>query len=105
MLNGLAAAAAAVAVHLHLLDHAGCYLVPLDAHAVAVAVAARLDLAVGRARSVALLADLLLVPLELGRPAVVEVAQRDADLDLDVGALPLAGLVSEVAAAAEEAAE
>lgn len=61
--------------------------------------------AVGGARALALLADLLLVPLELGRVAVIEVAQGDADLDFDVVAPPLAGLVAKVAAAAEEAAE
>jgi len=62
-------------------------------------------MAVGRAGAFALLADVLLVPLELGRPAVVEVAQGDADFYLDVLASPLAVLVAVVAAAAEEAAE
>jgi hypothetical protein len=60
---------------------------------------------VGGARALALLADLLLVPLELGRAAVVEVAQRDGDFDFDVVAAPLAGLAAVVPAAAEEAAE
>jgi hypothetical protein len=60
---------------------------------------------VGGARALAVLADLLLVPLELGGAAVVEVAQRDGHLNLDVVAAALAGLVAEVAAAAEEAAE
>jgi hypothetical protein len=61
--------------------------------------------AVGRAGPLARLADLLLVPLELGRAAVVEVAQRDGHLDFHVVPAPLAGLVAVVATAAKEAAE
>jgi hypothetical protein len=61
--------------------------------------------AVGRAGPLARLADLLLVPLELGRAAVVEVAQGDGHLDFHVVPAPLARLVAVVAAAAEEAAE
>jgi len=71
--------------------------------AVAVARRACVDFAVGGARALAPLADLLLVPLELGSAAVVEVAQRDFDLEVHVGAAPL--LLVEVAAATEEAAE
>lgn len=103
VLDGLAAAAAGVARGLDLLEHARGQLVLHDAHAVAAAVAARVDDAVGRARAVALLADLLLLPRELGVAAVVEVAQRDAHLDLDVVPPRLPPLV--VSAAAEEPAE
>lgn len=58
-----------------------------------------------RSRALALLANLLLVPLKLGRAPVVEVAEGDADLELDVGTASLARLVAKVAAAAEEAGE
>lgn len=61
--------------------------------------------AVGSSRAFADFADFLLVPLELGGAAVVEVAQGDGDFDFDVVPAALAGLVAEVAAAAEEAAE
>lgn len=66
---------------------------------------ARVDLAVGAARALAVLADVLLVPGELGRGAVVEVAEGDLDPNLDVVAPRLAGGPSRVAVAAEEAAE
>lgn len=103
VLDGLAAPAARVALHLELLEHAGRELVLDDAHAVAAADAAGLDDAVGRPAAVALLADLLLLPLELRVHAVVEVAQRDAHPDLHVAPARLSSLV--VAAPAEEPAE
>jgi hypothetical protein len=90
-----------VALHLHLLVHAGREHLLLDDHAVALARAAGVDPAVLGPGPVALLADLLLLPLELDRLARVEVAQADSELDLDV--LPPALAV--VAPAAEEAAE
>ena len=76
-----------------------------DPDAVSAAHVAGIDVLVRRARALALLADLLFVPLELGRAPVVEVAERDADLQLDVGAASLARLVAKVAAPAEEARE
>lgn len=103
VLDGLAAAAAGVALGLDLLEHAGRQLMLDDADAVAAAVAADVDDAVLGAAAVALLADLLLVPLELGVAAVVEVAQGHADLHLDAVPARLAPLV--VPAPAEEAAE
>ena len=51
------------------------------------------------------LADLLLVPLELGGGAVVEVAQGDLDAHLDVVAAGLVRRLAKVAVAAKEAAE
>lgn len=104
VLDDLAPAAALVALGLDLLEHARRELVLRDPHAVPAAVPTRVDDAVGRARAAALLADVLFLPLELGRPAVVEVAQRDADLNLDVGAAPHA-MAAEVTASAEEPAE
>ena len=47
---------------------------------------------------------MLFLPLELGRPAVVEVAKGYADLDLDIGAAPHA-MAAKVTASAEEPAE
>lgn len=69
--------------------------------AVPVAAVALVDHPVGRPGALALVADLLLLPLELGRPAVVKVPQGDSDFDLDVGAAALARL-AEVPAPAEE---
>lgn len=103
VLDHLAASAALVALHLHLLEHAGRQLVAHNLDAVAPARVARLDVAVGRARAAALFADLLLLPGEFCRGAVVEVAQRDADFNFEV--LAAAVLLAKVAAAAEEAAE
>lgn len=105
VLDGLAAAAAGVAPHLHLLEHSGGELLLDDAHATAAAGVARLDLAVGAAGALAVLADVLLVPLELGRGAVVEVAEGDLDPYLDVVAAGLTAAAAEVSVAAEEAAE
>jgi len=105
VLDGLAPAPAGVALHLDLRDHAGSDLVPHHPGAVAVAAVARVDHAVGRPGALALVADLLLLPLELGRPAVVKVAQRDADLDLDVGAAALARLAKVPAPAKESGKE
>jgi hypothetical protein len=92
-----------VALHLDLLVHAGRQHLLLDHEAAAPAHVTRVDLAVFASRTVAVLADLLLVPLEVDRLAGVEVAQGDAEPDLDVLAAPL--LAAVVAAAAEEAAE
>ncbi len=99
-----ASAAALVALHLHLLEHTRRKLVPHDLDAAAVARGHCSAVLVGRAGTIALLADLLLVPLELGHSAVVEVAQRDFNPHLDVRAAALA-LAAEVTTAAEEAAE
>lgn len=104
MLDDLAPAAALIALRLDLLEHARRKLVLRDPHAVPAAVPTRVYDAIGGARAAALLADVLFLPLELGRPAVVEVAQGDADLDLDVGASPHA-VTAEVTASAKEPAE
>ena len=52
---------------------------------------ADVDLLVGGAGTLTCFADMLTVPLELGRGAVVEVAERDFDFDLDVVAAGFAG--------------
>lgn len=104
VLDDLAPAAALVALRLDLLEHARRELVLRDPHAVSATVPTRVDDAISRARAAAFLADVLLLPLELGRPAVVEVAQGDADLDLDVGTAPHA-MAAEVTTTAEEPAE
>lgn len=66
---------------------------------------ARINLAVGAACTLTVLADVLLVPGKLGRSAVVEVAEGDLDSDLDVVASRFARGSSRVAVATEEAAE
>lgn len=104
VLDNLAPAAALVALRLDLLEHARRKLVLRDAHTVSSTVPTGVNDAVSRAGAAALLADMLFLPLELGRPAVVEVAQGDADLHLDVGAAPHA-MAAEVTASAEEPAE
>ena len=60
---------------------------------------------VGGACTLTCFADMLTVPLELGRGTVVEVAERDFHFDLDVVAAGFAGRVAEVTVAAEESAE
>lgn len=104
MLDDLAPAAALVALRLDLLEHARRELVLRDPHAMATAVATGVYDAVSGAGAAALLAYVLFLPLELGGPAVVEVAQRDANLDLNVRAAPYP-MAAEVAASTEEPAE
>jgi len=101
--NVFAGAAALVALHLNLLEHAGGQLVAYDPGALSIATAASVHLAVGGTCARAVLANLLLVPFELGGAPDIEVAEGDSDLDLEVLAPPL--LLVEVATAAEEAAE
>lgn len=101
----LAPTTALIALHLHLLNHARGKLVSDNSDTVSTTDIAGIDMLIRRPCTLALLANLLLVPLELGRAAVVEVAEGDADFQLDVGTPALAGLVAEVAAAAEEAGE
>jgi hypothetical protein len=103
VLDDLAPLPAGITRHLDLLEHARRKLLFHDTDAVAVAVRTCLDLAVLGAGAVALLTNDLLVPVDLGRGAVVKVAQCYADLELDVGTFAL--LVSKVATATEEARE
>ena len=77
----------------------------LDKHTVPTTARASFDDTIGRSRALAILADVLLVPLELCRATVVKVAKGYLDLDFGVGAAPLARLVSVVAATPEETAE
>lgn len=105
MLDNLAPATTLVALHLHLLEHTRRQLMLHNPHTVSATSPACIDNPVGGTRALTFLANLLFIPLELGRAPIVEVAQGDSDLDLDVRAAALAGLVAEVPAAAEEAAE
>jgi hypothetical protein len=74
-----------------------------NANTMSTTVTAGVDDAISRAAAAALLADVLLIPLELCLPAVVEVAQRDANLDLDIVSARLSSLV--VTTTAKESAE
>lgn len=65
-----------------------------DAHTMAVATGAGLDDAVGGAGAVALVTYLLLLPLKFGLAAVIEVAERESNLDLDVVTAGLSPLVT-----------
>lgn len=76
-----------------------------DPDTVAAACSAGVDHPVCRPCALALLADLLLVPLELCRAPVVKVSEGDAHFHLDVGSPSLAGLVAKVTTPAKEAAE
>ena len=100
VLDDLAALAAGITGCLQLLEHAGGQLALDDPDAMAAAVRALLDDAVGGARAVARLADVLALPRELGVGAVVEVAQAQTDAELRARPALLLGV--EVAAAAEE---
>jgi hypothetical protein len=93
VLDRLSAPTAGIALRLYLLKHAGRQLVLDDPDTVAAAVAAGVDDTIGRATAAALLTDVLLLPLKLGLPAIVEIAQRDANLDLYVVASRLSSLV------------
>lgn len=104
MLDGLSAAAARVALGLDLLIHPWGQHVLLKQDPPAAAHVTRLHHAVRGPGALALLADVLLVPLEFRRRPVVEVPKRDLYLDLDVVAPSLAR-VAEVPAPAEEPAE
>lgn len=73
---------------------------PDDAHSVSITVAAGLYGTISRARAVAFFANLLFLPLELGIPAIVEIAQSNTDFDLNVMSARLSSLV--VATSAKE---
>lgn len=105
MADRLAPSTAGIAPHLHLLIHARRKLMLHDANTMALASLARIDLTIRTPCTLTGLANVLLVPDELGRGAVVEVSLGNLDLDLDVVAPRLAGGASKVAVAAEEAAE
>lgn len=90
VLDALACAATVVATNLHLLEHAGGKLLLDNSDTVSTANVASLDLSVCAARALASLTDVLLLPLKLGRGAVVEVAQGNFYLDFDVAASGLA---------------
>lgn len=104
MLDHFAPSTTLVALRLDLLEHARRKLVLGDPHTMSTAVSTRFNNAVSRARPIAFLADLLLVPLKLCCAPVVEVAQRDANLDLDVGSLTYT-VSAEMTAAAKETTE
>lgn len=105
LLDRLAAATAGVTADLHLLEHAWGELLLDDAHAVTATGAAVVDLLIGAAGALASFANMLAVPLELSGGAVIKVAERDLNLDLDVVTAGLVRRVSEVAVAAKESAE
>jgi hypothetical protein len=86
-----------------LLEHARGELVALDPDTMAVARGASLDDAVSGAGAVAVLANMLLIPLKLGGAPVVEVPQRDGNFK--VGILAASLLLAEVATSAEETVE
>ena len=103
VLDGLAATATLIALHLDLLNHTRCDLVPNNLDTVAFATRASLDNAVSGASATAFLAYLLLVPVEFCCAADVEVSKRDGDLDGNILALSLSP--AKVTAATEEAVE
>lgn len=103
MLDRLAPPTTGVALCLDLLEHARCQLVLDDAHTMAVTTIASLNDTIGGAGAIALLADLLLVPLELGVATIVEVAESEPDLDLNVVAAGLPTLI--MATSTKKAAE
>ena len=78
---------------------------PLQHSAPATALIARLRRPIRRPGALALLADLLLVQIDLVLAAGVEIAQRQHDPDLHVRPAAHAGRVAKVSAAAEEARE
>lgn len=104
MLYRFPTAATLVALRLDLLEHARRKLVLGYAHAMSTAVPTGLDDAVCRSSALTLLTDLLLLPLELGCPPVVKIAQGNTNLDFDVGAFAYA-VAAKVSAAAEETTE
>jgi hypothetical protein len=103
VLDGLAATAALIALHLHLLEHAWGELMADNLDAVALAGGASVDMAVGGTGTVALLAHMLLIPLEFGRAPVVKVSERNGNLDVGIVAASL--LLAEVATSTEETVE
>jgi hypothetical protein len=103
VLDGLSATAALIALHLHLLEHAWGELMANNLDAVALARGASVDVAVGGTGPIALLANMLLIPLEFGRAPVVEVSERDGNLDVSIVAASL--LLAEVATTTEETVE
>jgi len=103
VLDGLSAAATLVALHLNLLEHARGELMADNLDAVALARRASIDLAVGGTGTVALLANVLLIPLELGGAPVVEVSECDGNLDVSIVAATL--LLAEVATSTKETVE
>jgi hypothetical protein len=105
VLDSLAPTATGVTAHLHLLEHARGELLLDDAHTTTGTRAAGFHFAVGAACALALFADVLLVPRELGGGAIVEVAKTDFNTDFDVVAPGFARASTKVAMASEEAAE
>ena len=102
--NDRSAPAALVARHLRLRDHAGHDLLADDAHALAVARAARVQVRRGRgAGAAAVVAEDALLDHEVDARARVRVRERD--LELAHGGRPAAGLLRVPAAAPEEVLE
>lgn len=105
LLNGLATATAGVAAHLHLLEHAWGELLLNDANTVTTASLAVINLFIGTACTLTSLADVLPVPVEFSSGAVIEIAERNFDLDLDVVTARLARRVAKVAVTTKESAK
>lgn len=105
MSNRLASSTTGITAHLHLLIHARRKLVLDDANTMALARLTRIDLTISTACSLTGLADVLLVPDELGGRAVVEVSLGDLDLDLHIMTSGLARASTKVSMAAEETTE
>jgi hypothetical protein len=74
-----------------------------DAYTMAMAMGASLDNTISRTGALALLAYLLLVPLELGLATIIEISKRKSDLDLDIVTTGLPSLI--MTAATEKATE
>lgn len=105
MLNRLALPPTPIAMRLHLLKYPRRQHMFLHHDAPPPTLPARIHRAVRTPAPLALLANLLLFDGKFVVVAGVEIAQGDRDVDFHVGAAPLAGLLAEVAGAAEEAAE
>jgi hypothetical protein len=90
---------------LHLLEYPWRKHVLLDNHTMPATLSTDIHKLIARAGAIALVADLLLLKLELRLVPVVEILQGNVDPHFHVRAATLPTPVSEVSAAAEEAGE
>tara|TARA_R110002060_G_scaffold2007_2_gene3653 strand:+ start:1188 stop:1556 length:369 start_codon:yes stop_codon:yes gene_type:complete len=102
MLDRLALSATSVARNLYLLENSRRKHVLLDLHTMAMTHVTSIDLAIFTSSPVALVADLLLLQLELGGMPIVKVLQRNADSYFHVWSSPLTLLMPKVSTTTEE---
>ena len=102
MLDRFPLAPACIACHLHLLEDARCKHVFLDLHTMSITNMASIHLSISTSTSLALLSNHLILQLELGGMAIVEILQRNAHTNFHIRTSSLTTSMSEMSSATEE---